>query len=356
MYLDQSTDALIKYFPTKFLPTAPLNGPYRSQSWSVTDPIGNTIHEGSEISSMPPYEYFLWVFPMRHFTAIVSWTDANLQKKGVEVLTSAGEVLKFFGVIILMTRFEFSKRRDLWKTESSFKYKPVAKFGRFIARNRFEVLMSCIAFSRQSECTSPGSSDRRWGLVQDFVTAINSHRASRVSPSSFICVDESISRWYGLGGSWLDKGLPHYVAIDRKPENGCELQTAACGESGIMLSIEVVMAKEDYKGKLFQSGCSHSVAMTRRLTNNWANSNRIVIADSYFSSAATAEALADAGLRLIGCVKNATKGYPKKELSETEAEGRGFVKTMVCRQEGKRDMMAIMLVDSQRKSTSFQLL
>ena len=31
-----------------------------------------------------------------------------------------------------------------------------------------------------------------------------------------ICVDESISRWYGQGGDWIDFGLPHYVAIVRK--------------------------------------------------------------------------------------------------------------------------------------------
>ena len=43
--------------------SAPLNGPYRSQSWSVTDSIGNTIYEGSEISSMSPYEYFFMDVP-----------------------------------------------------------------------------------------------------------------------------------------------------------------------------------------------------------------------------------------------------------------------------------------------------
>jgi hypothetical protein len=44
-------------------------------------------------------------------------------------------------------------------------------------------------------------------------------------------------------GEWINHGLPNYVAIDRKPENGCEIQNAACGCSGIMLRLKVVKGK-----------------------------------------------------------------------------------------------------------------
>ena len=53
-------------------------------------------------------------------------------------------------------------------------------------------------------------------------------------------MDESISRWYGLGGSWINMGIPHYVAIDRKPEAGCEIQNAADGNSSIMMRLKLV--------------------------------------------------------------------------------------------------------------------
>ncbi len=29
-----------------------------------------------------------------------------------------------------------------------------------------------------------------------------------------------------------------YISIDRKPENGCEIQNAACGQSGIINTAE----------------------------------------------------------------------------------------------------------------------
>ena len=36
-----------------------------------------------------------------------------------------------------------------------------------------------------------------------------------------------------------------YVAIDRKPENGCEIQNAACGVSGLMLLLLLVKGEEE---------------------------------------------------------------------------------------------------------------
>jgi hypothetical protein len=67
-------------------------------------------------------------------------------------------------------------------------------------------------------------------IIDDFINNFNKHRAAFNYPSEKICVDESISRWYGLGGSWIDVGLPTYAAMERKPENGCEIQNAVMGK------------------------------------------------------------------------------------------------------------------------------
>ena len=58
-------------------------------------------------------------------------------------------------------------------------------------------------------------------------------------------MDESISRWYGLGGVWINIVLPMYIAIDSKPENGCRIQSSACGKSGVMLRLLVLKSAED---------------------------------------------------------------------------------------------------------------
>ena len=44
----------------------------------------------------------------------------------------------------------------------------------------------------------------RCRIVDDFIGAINVHREIFFGRYKLICVDESMSRWYGLGGEWLD--------------------------------------------------------------------------------------------------------------------------------------------------------
>ena len=60
-------------------------------------------------------------------------------------------------------------------------------------------------------------------LIDDMVEIFNRHRGEYFLPLERICVGESISRWYGLWGGWINIGLPVYIAIGRKPENGYEI-------------------------------------------------------------------------------------------------------------------------------------
>lgn len=89
----------------------------------------------------------------------------------------------------------------------------------------------------------------RWMLkIDDHVAIYNRCRANEFVPSHKICrCGESMSRWYGIGGEWINAGLPHYVAIDRKPENGCEIQNIADGESGIMLQLAIGVKSQRHR-------------------------------------------------------------------------------------------------------------
>lgn len=88
-------------------------------------------------------------------------------------------------------------------------------------------------------CTS------RWSLASGLLYAINEQREKYVPRSEFICVDESVSRFYGLGGDWIDTGLLRYVVLDRKPAKGCEIRTAACGKIGMMIRLEIVKSSTE---------------------------------------------------------------------------------------------------------------
>ncbi|KAI2512652.1 Transposase IS4 [Fragilaria crotonensis] len=207
----------------------------------VLAPGGN----GVATQNISPLEFFLLMFPPKQLTDMVRWTNIQLQKSSMKE-TTPSEVLKFFGILILTTTFEFTTRASLWNTTAWSKYRPAPQFGLTgMSKNRFEDLFSCMRWSFQPAVpTFEGeeeSSERfRWKLVDDFVKNFNEHRANYFNPSEMICVDESMSRWYGQGGHWINHGLPQYVAIDRKPENGCEIQNAACGMSGVMLRLKLV--------------------------------------------------------------------------------------------------------------------
>ena len=137
-------------------------------------------------------------------------TNRELRKKHMADLT-VKELLMFFGILILSTRFEFGIRAELWSSTAPSKYRPAPAFGKCgMSRTRFDVLFTAMRWSDQpDERPEEMSSETfRWQLVKDFVDRFNHHRATRYYPSESICVDKSMSRWYGLGGFWINIGIP----------------------------------------------------------------------------------------------------------------------------------------------------
>jgi hypothetical protein len=84
--------------------------------------------------------------------------------------------------------------------------------------------------------------------------------------------------WYRQGGHWINHGLSQHVTIDRKPENGCEIQNAACGMSGDMLQLRLVKGADLPGSEEVQL---HGSNVLKHILSPWYGSNRIVCADSY---------------------------------------------------------------------------
>jgi len=226
-----------------------VNGFVPTIEWAVTTSMGDMISPSTSerARDWSRFDCFMDMFPTLHLLNIVCETNIQSNKRQ-EKLTTSEEIIKLFGVLILITRFEFGSRASLWSTVQQYKYIPTASLGRTgMSRNRFDHLFACLRFSKQlDERPEDMTSEAwRWTLVDDFVKAFNDHRERHFIPSNMICVDESISRWYGQGGHWINAGLPCYVSIDRKPENGCEIQNAACGKSGVMLQLKLVKHTEE---------------------------------------------------------------------------------------------------------------
>ena len=223
----------------------PLNGNVPFRAWNITNMVGEIMvpgHNTATTKEMSPLDFFLLMFPPKQLHDMVHWTNRELIKLALKE-TSSSELLKLFGIFILTTKFEFTSRTSLWQTTAWSKYQPAPQFGLTgMSKHRFEDLFRALRWSRQPDVPDVGTSSEqyRWTLVDDFVKNFNDYRANYFNPSDLICVDESMSRWYGQGGHWINHGLPQYIAIDRKPENGCEIQNAACGRSGVMLRLKAM--------------------------------------------------------------------------------------------------------------------
>ena len=124
-----------------------------------------------------------------------------------------------------------------------------------------------------------------------------------------------MSHWYGQGGHWIHHALPMYVVIDRKPENGCEIQNAACGHSGVMIRLKVVKTTEEENASAVtdDNGSNHGTNVLKFLVEPWVRMDCCVCADSYFASV-----MRTLGLHFIGVVKTATQKFPMSYLSNLE--------------------------------------
>ena len=307
-----------------------MNGALKPIKWQIRLATGDTIVQSGDVNKeISPLDYFFHSFPEEQTLLCIRLTNIQLQKKNRNVMTRE-EFYKLLGLLILMTRFEFTRRSSLWSRTTSSKFIPAPMIGLSsgMSRNRFDELWSCLRWSEQPDerPEEMNHAEYMWRLVDDMVDIFNRHRSDNFLPAEWICVDESISRWYGLGGQWINIGLPMYVTIDRKPESGCEIQNAACGVSGVMLRLLLVKSEEhsELHTQENEEGIAHGTQILKYLTLPWANSNRGVCADSYFASVSSAEELMNIGLRFIGVVKTATKKYPMRYLSGKEMlDGRG---------------------------------
>ena len=82
-------------------------------------------------------------------------------------------------------------------------------------------------------------------LVDDHIARFNKNLDRNYHPSDPICLDESMSRWYGIGGYCINSGLPQYFEIDRNPKNSCEIHNSTDGISGIIILLK--LAKTPYE-------------------------------------------------------------------------------------------------------------
>ena len=158
----------------------PVNGNYHSCNWAIKTRMGYMLGQGGDHqNSYSCHEYFLMLFPPEQLQLIIQLTNNKLAMARKNY-TMAGEIVKFFGVMLLVTQFEFGSRASLWSNVTTNKYIPAPSFGLTgMPWKWFNDLWMCIRFSDQprNRPSDMTSAQYRWRLVDDFVKNFNEHRA-----------------------------------------------------------------------------------------------------------------------------------------------------------------------------------
>jgi hypothetical protein len=133
--------------------------------------------------------------------------------------------------------------------------------------------------------------------------------------------------------------MVHHI-IERKPDNGIEVQNVADVTTGIMLQLKLVKSaknesridQEQFDEDELQLGKGTRVCL--ELLKNFFNTGRLVTGDSYFASVEAATILSAKGLKFIGNVKTCSSGFPKKYFDELHMYERGDRSVLVLSSKG----------------------
>jgi Transposase IS4 len=165
--------------------------------------------------------------------------------------------------------------------------------------------------------------------------------------------------------------------MERKPEDGMETQNICCAQSGIMYQIKLVKTAEENAAtakwvfllmfvEFFllanlthplinffsdeDAAMNHGTKVLVELLRPLANFGRVVVADSYFASVQAALTLFGMGLRFIGTVKTATRGFPMHYLQRCVLPGgKGDHKALLSKdEESGCSLLAMVWADRDR--------
>ena len=226
---------------------AKVNKP-KFRQWYVKYIFGNNIYTGTEAGAdLLKINAFLLMFPPNQIELILKLTNHNLSESGKKLLTKITMFQKN-GIVVLLTCCDVRNWRCIWGETGKCTYLPSPKFNSTGIKSwRFEEIWQYLRWIKQPKERPDGMthSTWQWMLVDDFVKNFNKYWASHYIPSDLICVDESMSKWYSLGVNWINMVPPMYVAIDRNPANGCEIQNSYNSRSQVIMKLKLVKSEAD---------------------------------------------------------------------------------------------------------------
>jgi hypothetical protein len=141
-----------------------MNGSVKKIKWEFTGRDGREWSAGDDPrGERTMLDYFMSVFPPNASRRIILLTNEKLRAKELEEI-DLGDLLKFFGILILITKFKFGNRSSLWSSRAECRYIPAPRFGDTtgMPRHRFDDIWRALTFSEQPPERPHGMSSERY--------------------------------------------------------------------------------------------------------------------------------------------------------------------------------------------------
>eukprot|EP00171_Calliarthron_tuberculosum_P008603 IDg8603t1 len=119
------------------------------KAWIVASASGEYVCSGSAVDGISAMDYFLMIFPPAELGAMVRMTNERLLARSL-LPNTTGELVKFFGILILSTRVQFGSRDSLWSNRKPGKNLLAHSFcATSIPRDKFNTLWGLLRLSNQ---------------------------------------------------------------------------------------------------------------------------------------------------------------------------------------------------------------
>jgi hypothetical protein len=139
--------------------------------------------------------------------------------------------------------------------------------------------------------------------------AFHQNRVDNVTPGRALTAIKPVLLWQGKELRHEEGGIPHATKDKTKPvSQGAQMKCSGDSQSRIMMRVEIQEGRARMAAKRFLGGdevYQPHTAVTLRCVEPWFYAHRLVVAESAFSSVATAIAMLRHGLHSAGMVKAA---------------------------------------------------
>ena len=208
---------------------------------SLVHYIGANVTSAGHGCARDLFEHFL---PAQYLRQVMIKVTNEQARKSLSTWTPLtwDEFMKWLGLAWAMTTIVLPSRRMFWivpPTNENQTLMSYPNFGRFMKRQRWEDILHELRFVKK-----PGerivSVDKLWH-TRGLFEAFSIHFACAWKPGSHLCEDETIGPWTGRGTEHRP-AMPAHQKMRSKPHNGRMIKDICCGESGVIVNIDIVEA------------------------------------------------------------------------------------------------------------------